>query len=63
VGELGVDANAAFERYLSAQGDGRFQDAAEALSELQSLLSELAAGQGSGGTAGRAIGGQGNDAD
>jgi hypothetical protein len=39
---LGRDANAAFERYLSAQGDGRFGDAAEALSELQSLLSRLA---------------------
>lgn len=41
--QLGTDANAAFERYLSAQGEGRFQDAAAALTELQSLLSRLAA--------------------
>jgi len=40
--QLGSDANAAFERYLSAQGEARFSDAAEALSELQSLLSQLA---------------------
>jgi uncharacterized membrane protein (UPF0182 family) len=48
VGELGADANAAFERYLSAQGAGRFQDAADALTELRSLLSLLAAEQRSG---------------
>jgi uncharacterized membrane protein (UPF0182 family) len=41
--QLGTDANAAFERYLSAQGEGRFQDAAAAITELQSLLSRLAA--------------------
>ena len=40
--QLGSDANAAFERYLSAQGEARFSDAADALSELQSLLSRLA---------------------
>jgi len=42
--QLGSDANDAFERYLSAQGEGRFSDAAEALTELQSLLSRLAVG-------------------
>jgi uncharacterized membrane protein (UPF0182 family) len=44
--QLGTRANAAFKDYLDAQGAGRFQDAAEALTELQSLLSEMAAGQG-----------------
>ena len=43
--QLGTDANAAFERYLKSQGNGRFQDAADALAELQSLLSRIAAGQ------------------
>ena len=44
--QLGTEANAAFQRYLKAQGEGRFEDAAAALSELQSLLLRLAAGQG-----------------
>ncbi|MBK1633358.1 hypothetical protein CKO31_21905 [Thiohalocapsa halophila] len=43
--QLAGDANAAFQRYLGAQGEGRFRDAADALTELQSLLSELAATQ------------------
>jgi hypothetical protein len=41
--QLASAANAAFERYLGAQGEGRFRDAADALTELQSLLSELVA--------------------
>jgi hypothetical protein len=40
--EAGRRANAAFERYLEAQGAGRFDDAADALRELQELLSRLA---------------------
>jgi uncharacterized membrane protein (UPF0182 family) len=39
---VGVRANAAFERYLEAHGAGRFDEAAQALSELQRLLAELA---------------------
>ena len=58
--QLAADANAAFERYLSAQGAGRFQDAADALARLQSLLSRLAAGQGvDGGGAAAAVPGRG----
>jgi len=41
--QAGADANAAFERYLEAQGEGRFDEAAEAMSELQRLLEQLAA--------------------
>jgi uncharacterized membrane protein (UPF0182 family) len=41
--QAGEKANAAFERYLTAQGEHRFQDAAEALSQLQSLLSRFKA--------------------
>ncbi|NBC48442.1 MAG: UPF0182 family protein [Gammaproteobacteria bacterium] len=41
--QAGADANAAFERYLEAQGEGRFRDAADAMSELQALLEQLAA--------------------
>ena len=37
----GAEANAAFERYLKAQGEGRFSDAAAALSELQELLARF----------------------
>ncbi|MCG6942376.1 MAG: UPF0182 family protein [Thiohalocapsa sp.] len=44
--QLGSEANAAFNNYLKAQGEGRFRDAAEALAELQSLLGRLATGQG-----------------
>jgi uncharacterized membrane protein (UPF0182 family) len=40
--QAGRRAQAAFERYLEAQGEGRFEDAAGALEELQSLLSRLA---------------------
>jgi uncharacterized membrane protein (UPF0182 family) len=40
--EAGRRANAAFERYLEAQGEGRFEDAAQALKELRGLLSRLA---------------------
>jgi len=42
--QLGTEANAAFRRYLEAQGSARFQDAAEALEELESLLARLTAG-------------------
>jgi uncharacterized membrane protein (UPF0182 family) len=42
--QAGARANAAFERYLSAQGEGRFQDAADALSDLRSLLSRFPKG-------------------
>jgi uncharacterized membrane protein (UPF0182 family) len=45
LGQLGSEANAAFKRYLEAQGDARFQDAAEALEELESLLARLASGR------------------
>ncbi|WP_296900381.1 hypothetical protein [Thiohalocapsa sp.] len=41
-------ANVAFERYLTAQGAGRSQDAADALTALPCLLSLLAAEQRSG---------------
>jgi hypothetical protein len=41
--QAGANANAAFERYLEAQGEGRFRDAADAMSELQALLEQLAA--------------------
>ncbi len=41
--QAGAEANAAFERYLEAQGEGRFNEAAEAMSELQTLLEQLAA--------------------
>jgi uncharacterized membrane protein (UPF0182 family) len=41
---LAIEASDAFERYLDAQGDGRFQDAAAALERLQSALSRLSAG-------------------
>jgi uncharacterized membrane protein (UPF0182 family) len=40
--QVGSQANDAFERYLEAQGEGRFMDAAEALSDLRSLLARLA---------------------
>lgn len=40
--QVGARANAAFERYLKAQGEGRFSDAAEALSQLQTLLRRFA---------------------
>jgi uncharacterized membrane protein (UPF0182 family) len=39
---LGRRANAAFTRYLDAQGDARFDDAAQALGDLQRLLEDLA---------------------
>lgn len=39
--QVGAEANAAFERYLGAQGEGRFEDAADALAELRSLLSRF----------------------
>jgi len=39
--EAGAKANAAFERYLKAQGEGRFSDAAEALRDLQELLARF----------------------
>ena len=39
--EAGARANAAFERYLEAHGEGRFDDAAAALRELESLLSRF----------------------
>jgi len=42
--QTGARANAAFERYLKAQGEGRFKDAAEALTELRSLLSRFTEG-------------------
>lgn len=38
---LAADAQAAFERYLAAQGDARFEDAAAALSELEDLLNRM----------------------
>jgi hypothetical protein len=41
---LAIEARDAFDRYLDAQGDGRFQDAAAALERLQSALSRLSAG-------------------
>lgn len=52
--QLAGAANAAFQRYLGAQGDGRFRDAADALTELQSLLSELVAAQERGAAAAQA---------
>ena len=45
--QIGSQANDAFERYLEAQGEGRFKDAAEALSDLQSLLARFASETGS----------------
>jgi uncharacterized membrane protein (UPF0182 family) len=39
--QAGAEANSAFERYLKAQGEGRFSDAAAALSELQELLARF----------------------
>jgi len=39
--QVGAEANSAFERYLKAQGEGRFSDAAEALSRLQELLARF----------------------
>lgn len=41
-GRIGSRANAAFERYLEAHGAGRFDDAADALAELQRLLARMA---------------------
>jgi uncharacterized membrane protein (UPF0182 family) len=40
--QAGAEANSAFKRYLKAQGEGRFSDAAEALSLLQALLQRFA---------------------
>jgi uncharacterized membrane protein (UPF0182 family) len=39
--QLGRQANEAFERYLTAQGDGRFVDAARALERLEALLARM----------------------
>jgi hypothetical protein len=39
--ELAKRANRAFHDYLKAQGEARFQDAAEALGRLESLLSRM----------------------
>ncbi|AGA90354.1 hypothetical protein Thimo_1573 [Thioflavicoccus mobilis 8321] len=43
--QVGQSANAAFARYLEAQGAGRFADAAAALEELESLLAQFATAQ------------------
>ena len=41
LGQLAADAQSAFERYLAAQGDARFEDAAAALSELEDTLNQM----------------------
>ena len=47
--QLAADANQAFNDYLSASGDGRFETAAKALRQLQDLLERMNAAQAEGG--------------